>query len=145
MKNLFTLLRVLTLNLLFLTFIPLTESCVKKEDTSDLDSDFTTVPPTTAARNIQAGETVVFQDLTTGGTAPYDITWRCPGGGPSQIGGDNPQILYQTEGSYDVSLVVVDADGNIDTELKIGYITVSSGTPDKSISDPFEFDDPDLW
>jgi PKD repeat protein len=73
------------------------------------------------------GETVLFSDLSTNGPAswswsfsPSTITYVGGTGASSQ----NPQVQFNAEGTYNVSLTVTNPWGN-DTELKNSYIFVS--------------------
>ena len=79
--------------------------------------------------------TVKFTDKTTGG--PTMWVWDF-GDGPIPMGatcsGDNcnnvanPTHTYAKDGTYTVTLTASNQYGNSDTEVKQGYITVSSGT-----------------
>ncbi len=72
---------------------------------------------------------VSFTDLTTGGTSPYTYEWNF-GDGTATSSEVNPTHTYTTDGTYTVSLYVLDsADPTADaTETKTAYITVSSVT-----------------
>ncbi|MFH2143561.1 MAG: N-acetylmuramoyl-L-alanine amidase, partial [Bacteroidota bacterium] len=93
-----------------------------------LNADFFGIPTTV----IQGG-TVSFTDQSTG--TPTSWNWSFPGGTPSTSTSQNPSVVYNTVGTYDVSLTVSDGT-NSDTETKSGYITVtqSGGTGDIQIS-----------
>jgi len=52
------------------------------------------------------GATVQFSDLSTGGVTSR--TWSFPGGTPSTSTAVNPTVVYNTVGSFNVSLVVSD-------------------------------------
>jgi len=67
------------------------------------------------------GSTVDFTDLSSG--APTTWSWTFQGGSPSSSTTQNPSVVYNTEGTYDVSLTVTNDNGS-DTEIKTGYITV---------------------
>jgi len=74
--------------------------------------------PTTVVK----GNTVSFTDLSD--CNPTSWSWTFPGGNPASYGGQNPPpILYDTEGTYNVSLTVSNGSGN-DTKTIPGYITV---------------------
>lgn len=80
------------------------------------------------------GTSVVFTNLSSGN--PTSWLWSFPGGSPSSFSGQfPPQVFYQVNGTYDVSLTVSDGI-NTDTELKTDYIIVKgviagfTGTPD---------------
>jgi PKD repeat protein len=71
--------------------------------------------PTTVAQ----GGSVAFTDLSTG--SPTSWSWSFPGGTPSSSTSQNPTIVYNTIGTYNVTLSI---NSGADTELKTGYITV---------------------
>ena len=80
-----------------------------------------------------AGQAVTFTDLSVG--SPTSWNWSFPGGNPSAYQGHTPPgIVYNTAGSYNVTLTVSNANST-DTETKTAYITVVplnatfSGTP----------------
>ncbi|MDD3876925.1 MAG: PKD domain-containing protein [Bacteroidales bacterium] len=73
---------------------------------------------------INTGGNVNFTDLSL--NTPTSWSWTFAGGTPSSSSAQNPaNIVYNTPGTYDVTLVATNAFGN-DTELKVGYITVNS-------------------
>lgn len=55
------------------------------------------------------GTLVVFTDVTTGGTSPYQYSWDFGNGITSIL--QNPTYTYGDLGTYNVSLVVEDAEG----------------------------------
>jgi PKD repeat protein len=63
-----------------------------------------------------------YTDLSTGN--PTQWNWSFPGGSPSSSATQNPTITYATNGSYDVTLTITNAQGN-NTMTKSSYITVS--------------------
>ena len=65
--------------------------------------------------------TVNFTDLTGSATATYE--WTFNGGTPSSSTDQNPQVTFNSTGTYTVSLKVTNAYGS-DLETKSGYITV---------------------
>ncbi len=72
--------------------------------------------------NINLGESVNFTDVSTG--SPTSWTWTFEGGTPGSHSGQTPPpIQYNTEGTWDVTLVVSDGT-DTDTEIKTDYITV---------------------
>lgn len=73
---------------------------------------------------IPAGGVVNFTNLSING--PFDeFAWSFEGGLPFSSSDENPEnIAYANPGIYDVQLVVTDANGNQDTELKQDYIKV---------------------
>lgn len=76
---------------------------------------------TASATNINIGTQITFTDQTVG--TPTAWNWSFPGGTPDSSTEQNPVVTYGTVGTFDVSLVVSDAEFN-DTEIKTGYITV---------------------
>ncbi|MDR2834707.1 MAG: choice-of-anchor J domain-containing protein, partial [Bacteroidales bacterium] len=77
--------------------------------------------------NISVGGTVHFTDQSTvNGTTITGRSWEFPGGTPASSTATNPSIVYNTVGTYNVSLTITTGAGN-DTETKNGYITVSTG------------------
>lgn len=76
--------------------------------------------------NVTAGNSVSFTDLSTGGTIT-SRSWSFPGGSPSSSSSPSPTIIYNTPGTYNVSLTVSNGSQNA-TETKNGYITVAQST-----------------
>ncbi len=93
--------------------------------TSNPTANFIGTPTT-----LVAGQSVTYTDVSTQGTNPISSwTWTFEGGTPGTYSGQTPPaIVYNTSGTYDVTLVV--SDGSLsDTEVKADYITVNSATP----------------
>ncbi len=65
--------------------------------------------------------TVNFTDLSTNG--PTSWSWSFPGGIPATSSAQNPTVLYNTPGVYDVSLVSSNSAGS-NSSFQSGYITV---------------------
>jgi hypothetical protein len=55
---------------------------------------------------------------------PTSWSWTFNGGTPSASTAQNPSVIYNTEGPYDVSLTATNAEGS-DTKTVAGYITVN--------------------
>ena len=72
---------------------------------------------------------VNFTDLSTGSIA--DWAWNFGDGQTSTE--QNPSHIYDTPGTYTVSLTVT-GPGGTDTETKIDYITVTASLPDVSVT-----------
>jgi len=73
--------------------------------------------------NVPVGSAVDFTDLTFG--TPITWEWTFEGGTPASSSTQHPQgIIYDMEGSFDVSLTVSDGT-NSQTVLKEDYITIS--------------------
>ena len=73
-------------------------------------------------QTIEEGDAVQFTDLST--NAPTSRLWTFEGGTPATSTEQNPSVTYATQGVYDVTLYVENADGN-DTEIKTDYIQVN--------------------
>ncbi|MBR5983054.1 MAG: PKD domain-containing protein [Bacteroidales bacterium] len=71
-------------------------------------------------RTIIAGETVSFTNLSINASTFY---WTFAGGNPSTSTDVNPNVTYDTPGSYSVTLFAAGENSN-DTETKTAYITV---------------------
>ncbi|MFN8323578.1 MAG: PKD domain-containing protein [Chitinophagales bacterium] len=70
-----------------------------------------------------AGSTVNFTSTSTG--SPTSYSWTFTGGTPSTSTLQNPSVVYNTGGTYNVSLTVSNAGGN-NTSTQNNYITVYS-------------------
>ena len=83
-----------------------------------------------APTTVCTGASVTFTDQSL--PSPTSWTWSFPGGMPSTYSGQNPPpVVYNTVGTYDVTLTV--SDGlSIDTKTKTGYITVKNVIADFS-------------
>jgi len=81
-------------------------------------ANFTGTPTT-----VSVGGTVNFTDTSTG--SPTSWSWTFEGGAPAASTAQNPSVVYNTAGTYDVSLTAINAQGS-DTETKTDYITVST-------------------
>jgi PKD repeat protein len=75
--------------------------------------------------NVAPGGTVSFTDFSSGGITSR--AWSFPGGTPSVSGEQNPVVTYNTEGNYNVQLII----GNgvsYDTLIRTAYIHVDEET-----------------
>lgn len=79
---------------------------------ADFGADITT---------IQVGESIAFEDLSQ--NTPEEWEWTFEGGNPMTSAAQYPEISYDAEGIFDVSLTVTNSAGS-DTETKLDYITV---------------------
>ncbi|MFH0895301.1 MAG: gliding motility-associated C-terminal domain-containing protein [Bacteroidota bacterium] len=70
---------------------------------------------------ICAGSCVNFTDLTT--NSPTSWSWAFTGGTPATSTSQNPNVCYNTAGTYAVSLTATNSGGS-DIETKSGFITV---------------------
>ena len=87
--------------------------------TSGLTADFSA-----SQTSISTGETINFVDQTSG--SPTSWQWTFQGGTPSSSTAQNPtNIMYNTNGTYDVTLTVSNGTGQ-DTKTKTGYIQVGA-------------------
>ncbi len=68
------------------------------------------------------GQTVQFTDLST--FSPSSWTWSFPGGNPSTSIAQNPAVVYNTPGTYPVTLIATNGAGS-GTTTQTTYITVS--------------------
>jgi PKD repeat protein len=96
--------------------------------TGGVIANFSASPTSTCA-----GQTVTFTDLSVG--SPTTWNWSFPGGNPGTWQGQNPPgIVYNTAGTYNVSLTAANANST-GTETKNAYIIITalnadfSGTP----------------
>ncbi len=65
--------------------------------------------------------TVTFSDASAGSTSGWN--WSFPGGTPSTSTDQNPTVTYNNQGSYTVTLEVINAFGN-DIATQVGYVSV---------------------
>ncbi|MCX6223704.1 MAG: GEVED domain-containing protein, partial [Bacteroidia bacterium] len=71
---------------------------------------------------VNVGQSVQFIDLSTG--TPTGWSWSFPGGNPATSTLQNPPIVYNVAGTYDVILTVT-RTGASNTVTKTGYIKVN--------------------
>jgi len=72
---------------------------------------------------INEGESVQFTDLSINN--PDTWSWTFEGGTPTSSNAQHPLVVYNTPGTYTVTLVASNAYGS-DTETKTAYITVNN-------------------
>ena len=92
---------------------------------SNLYSMATEIPEagfSASSTSVQVSETVVFTDASLNN--PTNWSWTFTGGTPSSSTEQNPMVIYQADGVYDVALTVTNAMG-ADTETKTNFITVN--------------------
>ena len=77
------------------------------------------------------GDEVEFYDMSLGGVTSWE--WTFEGGTPSTSTLQNPSIIYETEGVYDVSLTVSDGVDSHTVTFE-DYITVNICTSIKEIN-----------
>lgn len=75
---------------------------------------------------VTAGGQVTFTDQSV--YNPTSWSWSFPGGTPSSYNGQNPPpIVYNTPGTYNVSLTATNANGS-DVQTNTNYITVTAAS-----------------
>ena len=85
---------------------------------------------TADATAITQSDTVNFTDTSTvapGGQAITSWTWSFVGGTPTSSNLQNPSVVYNETGSFDVSLTAANPSGS-DTETKTNFIFVTSSS-----------------
>ncbi|MEM6963960.1 MAG: PKD domain-containing protein [Bacteroidota bacterium] len=70
-----------------------------------------------------AGDTILFNNISTGSILNYE--WTFAGGDPPTSTAENPEVTYDSKGTFDVSLKVTDAFGEA-TKIKSEYIVIDS-------------------
>ena len=93
-----------------------------------LTADFTANNTT-----IAVGESVQFTNTSTGN--PDSFLWNFEGGNPATSTEENPLVVYDTPGNYDVSLTVTSGTANA-TEQKKDFITVTPPLTSQVINIP---------
>lgn len=96
--------------------------------------------------NLQTGQSVHFEDLTTGN--PLEWEWTFEGGDPSSYTGQSPpMITYNTPGRYDVTLTATNTLASV-TKDSLEMIVVGAPAADfssennySSIAEPVDFQD----
>jgi len=109
MKNLFKIFAISMLAQLF--------SCADDDAINEVQADFMS-----NITSITEGENISFTDRSSGD--PISWKWTFDGGNPSTSIEQNPTVLYSTQGTYDVSLMVTNSNTN-DTKIISGYIVVA--------------------
>lgn len=74
--------------------------------------------------NISVGESVTFNNQSSGATS---FQWEFEGGTPSSSTTENPVVIYNSEGSFNVKLTAINGETQ-DVMQKNDYITVSTTT-----------------
>jgi len=98
-------------------------------DTETKVDYITVLPPqppiadfTASSTSISMGDSVTFTDQSQ--NAPTSWSWTFEGGTPGTSTAQNPTVTYNTVGTFDVTLVATNAQGQ-DTETKVDYINVA--------------------
>lgn len=89
--------------------------------TTDVNAAFIGVPT-----KINPGDTVDFYDMSTGNNFMW--FWNFQGGTPQYSSQQNPSVIYNSTGTYDVELIVSDGIF-LDTLIKYDYIEVGCVNP----------------
>ncbi len=97
----------------YTNYITVNEVIVVEPPVANFEADVTT---------IDEGGLVHFTDLST--NDPTSWNWIFEGGTPSNSTSQNPTIVYNTPGTYDVTLIVSN-EGGEDTKKYTNYITVN--------------------
>ena len=84
----------------------------------DLISDFEA-----SATAVSAGSTIEFTDLSYGN--PVSWEWTFEGGTPETSTLQNPEVIYNSTGVFDVSLTITNAGGDSNSLTKSDYISVN--------------------
>lgn len=95
---------------------------------SDLYSSVPTAPVASFTANnvnICVGQSVQFTSTSSG--APTSYSWTFGGGTPATSTTQNPNITFNTAGTYNVSLTVSNTNGT-NTSTQTGYITVTGAS-----------------
>ncbi|MHA1717403.1 MAG: PKD domain-containing protein [Promethearchaeota archaeon] len=79
------------------------------------------------ATNISVGDWVQFTFNGSAGDLPATYLWNFGDNGTSSA--QNPVYQYLSEGIFNVTLTVVDLDGDADLKVRMNYIIVSSTAP----------------
>ncbi|MCB9188685.1 MAG: PKD domain-containing protein [Flavobacteriales bacterium] len=74
--------------------------------------------------SITIGQWIMFTDVSLSNPAATSWLWTFNGGTPNISNQQNPTITYNTQGVYDVKLIVYNSVGS-DTITKYGWITVT--------------------
>ncbi|MDQ3109056.1 MAG: T9SS type A sorting domain-containing protein, partial [Bacteroidota bacterium] len=83
--------------------------------------------------SICVGGSVSYTDMST--ETPTSWSWTFQGGSPSGSNAQNPTVIYNTPGSYDVILVATNASGS-GSQTVFGYITVNALPTISIVSNP---------
>lgn len=100
-----------------------------------LIDDFELVAPKedVSVVTVSTGEPVAFRDLSSG--QPEAWEWQFPGAATETSAEQNPVVVYETPGSYDVTLTVRKGDES-NTVTRAKYVVVRSVAPTAAIGVP---------
>ena len=85
------------------------------------DSELPVAAFTVSNNMVEAGESIQFTSTSEGSISSY--YWTFEGGIPATSTEINPEVIYNTPGTYDVELTVSNEDGS-DTEIANEYISI---------------------
>lgn len=108
---------VLVSNLTGVTNSPTKSNIINFNVTGVPISDFTAPKTSTCS-----GSSITFTDLSK--LKPTSWNWTFQGATPSSSTSQNPTVVYNTPGTYQVTLIASNANGTGSTMSKTGYITV---------------------
>ncbi|MEM6840639.1 MAG: PKD domain-containing protein [Bacteroidota bacterium] len=127
MKNVF--------GILLFVFAALLVSCSEEGDpTPEPEAEEVTAEFSAAITDIQAGQSVSFTDQSAG--QPTSWQWTFEGGEPTTSTEQNPVVVYNAPGIYDVKLIVSN-DGSEHTQTKSELIKVESTTETDAVEANF--------
>ncbi|HET8859964.1 alpha-amylase family glycosyl hydrolase [Marivirga sp.] len=90
----------------------------------EVPNDVLQVNISTSSNFAIQGEAIQFTDLSNGNPTSWE--WSFIGGTPASSTEQNPVISYANEGSFDVSLSIQNADGEIETKIFENFITIGN-------------------
>lgn len=93
------------------------QGCVPVNQNAPPVCNFSALPT-----SVFTGDTVQFTDLST--NSPASWSWTFQGGTPDTSALQNPEIVYNTTGLYDVTLTATNSFGTCSATTKISYIEV---------------------
>lgn len=95
-------------------------------------------PATVEHLDVMTGEAITLVNTTTGGDCS-SVKWTMPGAVPSTSTEESPVIYYTTDGTYDITLEVTDAQGGTSTKTRTAFVTVTGVAPVAKIGLPATF------
>lgn len=111
-----------------------TVSC-KKDDQLPAEALSPRATFTVSAKEIKEGDEVTFSDNST--NTPTSWQWEFAGGTPSSSTEQNPKVVYETKGIYNVVLTITNNYGTDEVTYE-KYITVASGEIQPQVALDFE-------
>lgn len=114
-------------------YVSLTAYNICGQSTHGFNITISNLPIADFSANVTSGcnpLTVLFENESSSNTSLW--YWTFPGGNPGNSSDPDPTVVYQNPGSYDVILIVTNANGE-DTLRRTNYITINT-TPTTSFS-----------